>query len=94
MQTVIFIKKLIKNTLKLNKSSCIYLNNLFNHQFHPLKSYIPKQTYGNMKELYIEEFVFRKMHKLNEKIPGERMELMIKRLFNYMQRFYLVLMYF
>jgi hypothetical protein len=50
VQTVIFIKKLIKNTLKLNKSACIYLNNLFNHQFHPLKSYIPKQTYGNMKE--------------------------------------------
>jgi hypothetical protein len=33
-----------------------------------------------MKELYIEEFVFRKMHKLNEKIPGERMELMIEKI--------------
>ncbi len=45
-----------------------------------LKSHIPKQTNGNMKELYIEEYVFRKMHKWNEKTPGERMGLMIEKI--------------
>ncbi len=33
-----------------------------------------------MKELYIEEYVFRKMHKWNEKTPGERMGLMIEKI--------------
>jgi hypothetical protein len=33
-----------------------------------------------MKELYIEEFVFRKMYKWNEKTPGESMELMIEKM--------------
>ena len=33
-----------------------------------------------MKELYIEEFVFRKMYKWNEKTPVERMELMIEKI--------------
>ncbi len=45
-----------------------------------LKSHIPKQANGNMKELYIEEYVFRKMHKWNEKTPRERMGLMIEKI--------------